>query len=157
MKEHVLKLLSQRGVYLHEIADIVYYLQKPYCPKVTMEECLAVIDQVLEKREVQYTILTGIALDVLAEQKQLPEPLLGIVVKDHPLYGVDEVLAYSILNMYGSIAKTSFGFLDKQKVGIIGQLNEKDGKKVNTFLDDIVAAIAAAASAKVAHNGCERE
>lgn len=153
MKDHVLKLLAQRGVLLPQIAEIVYYLQKPYCPKITVEDCLTTVNQVLEKREVQYTIITGIALDVLAEQGQLPEPLQETMVKDHPLYGVDEVLAYSILNMYGSIAQTSFGYLDKQKIGIVGQLNQKDGKSVNTFLDDIVAAIAAAASAKVAHNG----
>lgn len=152
MKDHVLKLLSQRGVFLHQIADIVYYLQKPYCPNITVEGCLTVINEVLEKREVQYAIITGIALDVLAEQGKLPEPLQETMVKDHPLFGVDEVLAYSILNMYGSIATTSFGYLDKQKVGIIGRLNEKDGKSVHTFLDDLVAAIAAAASAKVAHN-----
>ena len=69
------------------------------------------------------------------------------------LYGVDEVLAYGICNLYGSIALTNFGFIDKKKYGIIAKLNEggKDTGIVNTFIDDIVGAIAASAASRFAH------
>lgn len=49
---------------------------------------------------------------------------------------------------------TNFGYVDKLKPGIIGHLDNegKTGGRVNTFLDDIVGAIAASASSSVAHN-----
>ncbi len=151
MLNEINQLLKQRGVYLFEIAEIVLYLQSPYSPDLTKEECLVAVESVLKKREVQYAILTGITLDVLAEEKKLPSPLQEIVEVDEPLYGIDEVLAFGITNMYGTIGITNFGFLDKQKFGVIGKLNDNKRNQVNTFLDDIVAGIAAAASAKIAH------
>ena len=41
--------------------------------------------------------------------------------------------------VYGSIALTNFGFIDKKKYGIIAKLNDegKDSGVVNTFIDDI--------------------
>ncbi|EGD50017.1 phosphatidylglycerophosphatase A, partial [Thermoanaerobacter ethanolicus JW 200] len=62
--------------------------------------------------------MTGIALDKLAEKDMLEEPLLSILKKDEPLYGIDEILALSITNVYGSIGLTNFGYLDKVKPGI---------------------------------------
>ena len=109
---------------------------------------------VLSKREVQHAIMTGIALDVLAEKKMLDDKdLESILRRDEGLYGVDEVLAYGICNLYGSIALTNFGFIDKKKYGIIAKLNEegKDSGVVNTFIDDIVGAIAASAASRFAH------
>jgi len=105
---------------------------------------------VLRKREVQYTLFTGIALDELAEQKKLPQPLQAIMEADESLYGVDETLALGITHVYGMIGLTSFGYLDKEKIGIIHQLNQK-GKHIHVFLDDLVAGLAAAASARIAH------
>jgi phosphatidylglycerophosphatase A len=46
---------------------------------------------------------------------------------------------------------TNFGYVDKMKPGILTELNRKDGPKCHTFLDDIVGAIAAAASSRIAH------
>lgn len=151
MEEEVIKLLKERGVYLHEIADIVYYLQKPYNDNLSMELCINAVERVLRKREVQHVILTGIALDTLAEEKMLPYPLQEIVEKDEALYGIDEVLALGIVNIYGSIGFTSFGYLDKHKTGVIGKIHYMQDK-VHTFLDDIIAAVASAAAAKIAHN-----
>ncbi|CRI74628.1 alpha-ribazole phosphatase CobZ [Chlamydia trachomatis] len=90
-------------------------------------------------------------MDILAEKKLLEEPLLSIIEIDEGLYGVDEILAFSIVNVYGSIGFTNYGFIDKQKPGILKYLNDKSTGKVNTFLDDIVGAIAAAASSRLAH------
>ncbi|CAM3450136.1 phosphatidylglycerophosphatase A [Marinicrinis lubricantis] len=150
-ESHIAKLLSKRGVSLEDIADIVHLLQLPYNPTLTKEECLESVHAVLQKREVQYALYTGIALDELAEKKQLPQPLQSIMEADEPLYGVDETLALGIINVYGMIGLTSFGYLDKQKPLIIRLLNDKRSG-IHVFLDDLVAGLAAAASARIAHN-----
>ncbi|WAH37937.1 phosphatidylglycerophosphatase A family protein [Alicyclobacillus dauci] len=150
MAPNVVEQLKQRGVELTDIASIVYQLQAPYHSDLTMEQCHDNVEHVLKKREVQHAIYTGVALDVLAEQKALPEPLQSIMERDEPLYGVDEVLALSVTNVYGSIGFTNFGYLDKTKVGVVGQLNNH-GSRIHVFLDDLVAAIAAAAAARIAH------
>ena len=109
---------------------------------------------VLSKREVQHAIMTAIELDVLAEKKLMENKALqDILTRDEGLYGVDEVLAYGICNLYGSIALTNVGFIDKKKYGIIAKLNEggKNTGVVNTFIDDIVGAIAASAASRFAH------
>ncbi|QEK11590.1 phosphatidylglycerophosphatase A [Crassaminicella thermophila] len=150
MKDIVIKMLKKRGVNLKDIAKLVYNLQSKYIT-LTIDECLVSVNKVLEKREVQHAILTGIVLDIYAENNNLPEPLLSILRRDEPLYGIDEILALSITNVYGTIGLTSFGYLDEEKPGILKSLNDpKNG--VHTFLDDLVAAIAAAASAKIAHS-----
>ncbi|NLL74840.1 MAG: phosphatidylglycerophosphatase A, partial [Erysipelothrix sp.] len=61
------------------------------------------------------------------------------------------VVAYGICNLYGSIALTNFGYIDRVKPGIIGELNDKSSGMCHTFLDDIVGAIAAASASKLAH------
>lgn len=152
MKETVIKKLNDRGVYIDDIAVLVYELQKNYIPDISMSECKKNVEDVLEKREVQNAILTGISLDILAEKDIIEEPLLSIVKNDESLYGIDEILALSITNVYGSIGLTNFGYLDKIKLGILGKLNEDKHIKCNTFLDDLVAGVAAAACAKLAHS-----
>ena len=154
LTEKCVALLKERGVELINIAECVMYLQEKYVPGLTIEECEAQVRKVIEKNEVQHAILTGIALDKLAEQKQIPfEELQSMLSNDEPLYGIDEVIAYGICNLYGSIALTNFGYIDKEKIGIIAKLNNHEGTQVNTFIDDIVGAIAAAAASKIAHGG----
>lgn len=154
MYKAVIKMLEQRGVTVDEIADVVLAIQKGYYtdPPLTHEECRAGVDAVIRKREVQHAILTGVALDVLAEEEKLPEPLQSIVASDDFLFGVDEIVALSITNVYGSIGLTNFGYLDKTKPLIIGELNDKKGGRCHTFLDDLVSAIAAAAASRIAHS-----
>jgi len=142
--------LKRRGVTVDEIAEIVLELQLPYNPSLTHAECAESVRAVLDKREVQYALYTGIALDELAEQGRLPAPLQAILETDEPLYGVDETLALGITNVYGMIGLTSFGYLDKIKPGVIARLNGK-GSSVHVFLDDLAAGLAAAASARIAH------
>jgi phosphatidylglycerophosphatase A len=150
MHMNVVQLLESRGVKVDDIVDIVYTLQKPYHPDLKQEECQISVMRVLAKREVQHALYTGIALDELAEKNLLPEPLQSMMNSDEPLYGVDEILALGITNVYGSIGLTSFGYLDKEKLGILNRLNVK-GSGIHVFLDDLVAGIAAAASARIAH------
>lgn len=144
--------LNERGVTIDDLAELVMFLQKKYHPALTLDECKYNIERVLRKREVQNAILTGIQLDKLAEQGKLEEPLQTIIGTDESLYGVDEILAFSIVNVYGSIGFTNYGYIDKQKPGILEKLNDHSNGMVNTFLDDIVGAIAAAASSRLAHS-----
>lgn len=154
MKEIARNLLIERGAKIEDIAQIVYDLQKKYIPSLKMQHCLDAIERVLDKREVQNAVLTGIELDVLAEKKMLSEPLQSLIDGDNPLYGIDEILVLSIVNVYGSIGFTNFGYVDKLKPGIIGKLDEegKQSDRCNTYLDDIIGAIAAAAASSIAHN-----
>lgn len=145
------KMLHERGVTEKDIAELVYYLQARYHQNLSLEECLHNVNRVLAKREVQHAIITGIQLDKLAEEKKLTEPLQEIIATDESLYGIDEIIAFSIVNVYGSIGFTNYGFIDKQKPGILKKLNDKSNGQVHTFLDDIVGAIAAAASSRLAH------
>jgi phosphatidylglycerophosphatase A len=151
LRDIVVQMLQERGVELSEIAEIVYILQSPFNPELTNEECLEAVERVMDKREVHHTVLTGIALDLAAEKNALPEPLLTIIRNDEPLYGVDESLAVAIASMYGTIGFTSFGYLDKNKMGIMARLDDKSGGQIHCFLDDLVAGIASAASARLAH------
>ena len=59
--------------------------------------------------------MTGIQLDILAEKEALLEPLQEIVTSDEGLYGIDEIMALSIVNVYGSIGFTNYGYIDKVK------------------------------------------
>jgi phosphatidylglycerophosphatase A len=154
MKEICINLMEERGVTLDKIVEIVYDLQKKYVPDLTAENCYSAISRVLDKREVQNAIITGLELDMLAEKKMLSEPLQTLVSEDNPLYGIDEILVLSITNVYGSIGLTNFGYVDKVKPGIIGELDEigKNSDKCHTFMDDIIGAIAAAAASSIAHN-----
>ncbi len=145
------ELLKQRGVTKRAIAELVHFLQEKYFPGLTPEMCEVHIDAVLSKREVQNAVLTGIQLDILAEEGKLLEPLQKMIRNDESLYGCDEILALSIVNVYGSIGFTNFGYIDKVKPGILIQLNEKGGEHTHTFLDDIVGAIAASAASRMAH------
>lgn len=150
IKEIAIFKLNQRGVHLVDIAKIVYDMQSPYQPELTLDLCLESVYKVLEKREILHAVLVGIELDELAEQGKLSEPLLGIIRRDDGLFGIDETLAIGATFVYGSIAVTTYGHLDKHKTGIIKNL-DSNGAQVNTFLDDLVAAIAASASSRVAH------
>ncbi len=151
MKYLTIEWLQSRGVTMADIATLVLEIQQQYVPGLQLEDCMESVDRVLDKREVHNAVFTGLALDELAEQGVVPQPLLDILKRDDGLYGIDEILALSIVNIYGSIGLTNFGYLDKVKMGIIGEVNGHKGSQVNTFLDDLVAAIAAAAAARIAH------
>ncbi|MFD2672269.1 phosphatidylglycerophosphatase A family protein [Marinicrinis sediminis] len=155
--EAALRKLSDRGVTIEDIAYIVFEMQSPYQPDLTMEECAESVHAVLRKRELQHALLVGIELDELAEQKKLSEPLQSIVESDEGLFGCDETLALGSVLGYGSIGVTTFGHLDKNKIGIIRKLDTKTGKGVHTFLDDLVASIAASASGRIAHRMRDEE
>ena len=141
----------RRGVTIEEIAKIVFEMQLPYNVGLTIDHCIESIKSVLKKREMQHAILVGIELDELAEKKMLSEPLQQIIESDEGLFGVDETIALGAVFTYGSIAVTTFGHLDKNKIGLISELDTKSGGGIHTFLDDLVASIAASAASRLAH------
>jgi phosphatidylglycerophosphatase A len=152
--EDVVALLADRDVNLEDIGELVLFGQKAIIPNLTMADAVDSVKHVLHKTEVQDAIMTGLAIDDLAEAKQLPEPLQSRIGRDHGTYGIDEQLVMSILGVYGTISWTNFGYLDRVKPGIVGRLNDTqhNGGRVNTFIDDIVSAVAAAAQARIAHD-----
>lgn len=146
-----LRRLMERGVTIKGLAEIVFKMQSPYNKGLTLDSCMESVVAVLEKREIQHAILVGTELDLLAEKGLLSEPLQSLVESDEGLFGCDETLALGSVLGYGSIAVTTFGHLDKQKIGIIRQLDTKQGGPIHTFLDDLAAGIAASASSRLAH------
>lgn len=153
IEELVIQKINDRGVTLEQIAELTYFLQSSYYEGLTLDICIENVQAVLKKREVQNAVLTGIRLDELAEMKLLGEPLQEMVDHDYSLYGIDEVLAFSILNVYGSIGFTNYGYIDKLKPGILGEI-DRNGKQEDccqTFMDDLIGAIAAAAASRIAH------
>ncbi|WP_159887700.1 phosphatidylglycerophosphatase A family protein [Paenibacillus puerhi] len=153
----VYQKLQDRGVAIEDIAWIVKEMQGPYNPELTMETCINAVHAVLQKRELQHALLVGIELDVLAEKGMLSEPIQSIIASDEGLFGCDETLALGSVFGYGSIAVTTFGHLDKQKIGIIRKLDTKRGDGIHTFLDDLVASIAASASSRIAHHDRDQQ
>lgn len=152
LKEKSIKLMEERGVKLEDIGELVMYLQKDYCPSLTIEKAIENIEAVLDKRETTHAILTGIALDQKAERGELDEPIQSIIFGDEGLYGIDEIIPLSIVNVYGTIGLTNYGYLDKEKKGILKELDSEKSSQCNTFLDDLIAAIAAAAASRIAHS-----
>ncbi|UUX34311.1 phosphatidylglycerophosphatase A family protein [Fundicoccus culcitae] len=152
MEKHCYKLLEERGVKIEQIADIVYDLQKAYVHDLTHKECVENVRAVLRKREVQNAVITGIEIDIAAEEGHFSDLLSDLLMRDEGLYGIDEILVLSIVNIYGSIGLTNFGYVDKVKPGIIGELNDDKDEHCNTFIDDIVGALAAAAASRIAHS-----
>lgn len=152
LHERALELIKMRGVELDDIAELVLFLQKDYVAGITRKDCRTNVEAVLKKREVQNAVITGIELDILAEEGKISQPLRDILINDEGLYGIDEILALSIVNVYGSIGFTNYGYIDKVKPGILQELNDRSNEKCHTFLDDIVGAVAAAAASRIAHD-----
>ena len=158
MYEECVNLLEERGVKLEDIVECVVYLQKDFVENINEAEILEIVEAVLNKREVQHALLTGITIDKEAEKRNFGSKTIeDIILRDEGLYGLDEVLAYGICNLYGSIALTNYGYIDRVKPGILGKLDDITSGQCNTFLDDNVGAIAASAASKLAHTQINKE
>ncbi|GEN49190.1 phosphatidylglycerophosphatase A family protein [Ligilactobacillus pobuzihii] len=143
--------LKKRNITMETIADIAFDLQKNFYPDANKAEFLEAANDVLHKREVLNNAMVALELDRLATKGQLKQPLQNIVANDSGVFGVDESLAVSIANIYGTIGVTNFGYLDRVKNGAIKELDTQKDGRVNTFIDDLVGALAAAVAAKMAH------
>lgn len=152
MFEMNVKALKKRGVTVEDIANVTLNQQGKYTKDIEFSTCVESVEKLLSFRDVFHYVQLAIALDVLAEEKKLPYPLQDIIYHDLGLFGVDEVMGLDVAGTYGTIGQTNFGDIDVNKPGIVRKLND-DGKTegiCHTFLDDIVGAIAAAASTRVA-------
>jgi phosphatidylglycerophosphatase A len=144
--------LKERGVLVEDIAKIAYDQQSKYTKDISYEVCLDSVLKILSLRDVFHHLQLGIEIDRMAEQKMFKGPIQDILYYDLGLFGVDELVGLNIAGNYGVIGETNFRDIDVNKPGICKELNDK-GKSLNqchTFLDDIVGAIAAAASTRVA-------
>lgn len=143
------------GITVAKMAEIVYRDQKPYIDTLTEREASWAVSRVLNKTEFQDGLLVAIYLDKVAQRFNLMrehDPLMNRLIDDHPNFGADEHLAMSLAGLYGSIATTNYGYIDKTKPGIVGELNDmgKSGEYVTTMMDDMIGAIIASAEAKLA-------
>ncbi|MBP1993288.1 phosphatidylglycerophosphatase A family protein [Paenibacillus eucommiae] len=148
-----LKLLASRGVELDDLVDIVDGLQRPYSPDMERSVCVTHTLAVLRKQQTYHAIQLAIKIDEGVEKEEFSKQYNHIVGLDEGLFGVDESIATAISLMYGTIALTNFGYLDKAKLGIIKDLDSDHSEgKCNTFIDDIVCGIVSAACGRLAHN-----
>lgn len=144
--------LLERGVSIDDITIIAYNQQKRYYKNVDYEVCKESVEKILSLRDIFHLLQLGAEIDRLAEEGLFKGPIQDIIRYDLGVFGVDEIFGLDIARLYGAIGQTNFGDIDVNKPGIVERLNE-DGKgdkeSCNTFLDDIVGAIAAAASTRV--------
>jgi phosphatidylglycerophosphatase A len=153
MLEMNVETLQKRGVELDEIALIAFNQQSKWMEDISMKECLDSVEKILSLRDVFHLVQLGAEIDRLTEKEMFEGPIQDILMTDLGLFGIDELFGLELAGLFGTIGKTNFGDIDVNKPGIVDKLNG-DGKKntgeCHTFLDDIVGAIAAAASTRVA-------
>ncbi|MDR2822173.1 MAG: phosphatidylglycerophosphatase A [Acholeplasmatales bacterium] len=151
LKENISKLKS-RGVEVDDIAKITFRQQSKYTPDIPYALCVESVEKILSLRDIFHAVQLGIEIDRLTEKKAFEGPIQDILEQDLGLFGLDEVVGIEIAGIYGTIGETNFGDIDVNKIGIVKELNDlgKDMKSCHTFLDDIVGAVAAAASTRVA-------
>lgn len=145
-------VLRERGVEVSDIAEITHKQQSRFTKDISMNLCIDSVEKVLSLRDPFHFIQLAAEIDRLVEEKAFRSPIQDILYEDLGLFGIDETLGLDLAGLYGTIGQTNFGDIDVNKVGIINKL-DKEGKeagKSHTFLDDIVGAIAAAASTRVA-------
>ena len=144
--------LLERGVSIDDITIIAYNQQKRDYENVDYEVCKESVEKILSLRDIFHLLQLGAEIDRLAEEGLFKGPIQDIIRYDLGVFGVDEIFGLDIARLYGAIGQTNFCDIDVNKPGIVAKLNE-DGKgdkeSCNTFLDDIVGAIAAAASTRV--------
>ena len=153
MLEMNIKTLRERGVSVEEIAEIAHMQQSKWSSEISMRDCVDSVEKILSLRDTFHILQLGAEIDRLTEEGLIREPIREILHADLGMFGIDELFGLELAGLYGTIGKTNFGDIDVNKPLIVAKLN-KDGKagteKCHTFLDDIVGAIAAAASTRVA-------
>lgn len=149
--DFVVHRLNERGVTIDDLVNLTFKMQNEFIKQLTKEECHEAVVDVMHKREFLNNAMVGLELDRLADEGHLEQPLQDIIKNDAGVFGVDESLALQIAEMYGTIGVTNFGYLDRVKSGII-KAYDRDDSHVNTFIDDLLGAIVAAACGKLAHH-----
>jgi phosphatidylglycerophosphatase A len=147
-----IEILKKRGVTVNDIALISFQQQSKYSSQVTMDLCTESVEKILSIRDVFHHVQLACEIDRLTEEGMFQGPIQDILYEDYGLFGIDETVGLDVAGLYGTIGQTNFGDIDVNKTGIVQKLNDlgKTEGQVHTFLDDIVGAIAAAASTRVA-------
>jgi phosphatidylglycerophosphatase A len=152
--------LAERGVSIDDITVIAFNQQKRYYENVEYNLCKESVEKILSLRDIFHLLQLGAEIDRLAEEGAFNGPIQDIIRYDLGVFGIDEIFGLDIARLYGAIGQTNFGDIDVNKPGIVAKLNH-DGKgdkvSCHTFLDDIVGAIAAAASTRVSQIMSENE
>lgn len=149
LHDHIINLLTEKHIKIDDLAVLVYNSQKKYNSKITREASRDAVMHVLAKREVQNLILVGLYLDQQSKKDEHMDPYLKAFLKeDSSQFQVDETLSTGIPAVFGAIASSNRGYLDKTKPGIIGEV---DAQPYNVFLDDLLAGIVAGAESYIAN------
>lgn len=152
--------LRSRGVEIEDIAKIAFFQQSKYNKDISMKTCIESVEKILTYRDIFHIVQLSIDIDILTEKKMFSSPIQEIMEADLGMFGIDEILGLNIAANYGVIGQTNFGDIDVNKPGIVKELNEH-GKlgsaNCHTFLDDVVGALAAAASTRVAQIQSEEQ
>lgn len=150
--------LLERGVKIEEIAEIAFRQQGRYNKNISMKTCIESVEKILSYRDIFHIVQLSIEIDRMTEEGLFRSPIQDIMRADLGMFGVDEIFGLNIASMYGVIGQTNFGDIDVNKPGIVKQLNaDGKGEKCHTFLDDVVGALGAAASTRVAQILSEEE
>ena len=153
MLEMNIQTLKERTVSVEEIAEIAFRQQKKWTDDISLKDCIDSVEKILSLRDVFHLVQLGAEIDRLTEVKAFKGPILDILEQDLGMFGIDELFGLELAGLYGTIGKTNFGDIDVNKPLAVARLNG-DGaaghEMCHTFLDDIVGALAAAASTRVA-------
>lgn len=160
MMDMNIQTLKERGVSVAEIAEVAYQQQSKWTDTVSRKDCIHSVEKILSLRDTFHILQLGAEIDRLTEENKIREPLREILHSDLGMFGIDELFGLELAGIYGTIGKTNFGDIDVNKPAIVEKLNAKGKQseaRCHTFLDDIVGAIAAAASTRVAQIANEDE
>lgn len=150
--------LYERGVTIRDIAEIAYNQQSRYNKNISMKVCIESVEKILSYRDIFHIVQLSIEIDRFTEEGKFRGPIQDIMRADLGMFGVDEIFGLNIAAMYGTVGQTNFGDIDVNKPGIVKRLNDDGkGEKCHTFLDDVVGALGAAASTRVAQIVSEDE
>lgn len=153
MLEMNIQTLKERTVSIDEIAEIAYRQQKKWSDDIAYADCLKSVEKILSLRDSFHLIQLGAEIDRLTDENAFKGPILDVLKADLGMFGIDELFGLELAGLYGTIGKTNFGDIDVNKPLVVDRLNsdgKNEGGMCHTFLDDIVGAIAAAASTRVA-------
>lgn len=139
MNNVAVQLLVDRNI---SIDDLSYLANKVSIPLNNSDNYTSRISNILSVRKIQDLIALGIIIDIYGENNLLPQPLQHMISHKDPLFELDRILAMGVLFEFGPDAIINFSYIQKEKMDIIK--NFLDNKNsINTFLDDILAAILA--------------
>lgn len=153
MLEMNIQTLKERTVSVDEIAEIAYRQQKKWSENISYADCVDSVHKILSLRDTFHLLQLGAEIDRLTDENAFKGPILDVLKVDLGMFGIDELFGLELAGLYGTIGKTNFGDIDVNKPLVVDRLNsdgKHEGGMCHTFLDDIVGAIAAAASTRVA-------